>query len=150
MGSPFWKKIRVLSLLKKKRPEPAHLSSGRWGEKQAARLLKKKKYKIVGQRVRVGRHDELDLIVQKNDTLIFVEVKTRKNEDFGRPISAVDAKKRRNISRAAVGYLRKMKPPPDYIRFDVIEVIGEPHIGKPEIRHIENAFPLDAAYRLWW
>jgi len=43
-----------------------------------------------------------------------------------------------------------MKPPPDYIRFDVIEVIGEPHIGKPEIRHIENAFPLDAAYRLWW
>jgi hypothetical protein len=39
---------------------------------------------------------------------------------------------------------------PDYIRFDVIEVIGEPGGNEPEIRHIENAFPLDSSYRLWW
>jgi len=41
---------------------------------------------------------------------------------------------------AAVGYLKRQKPPPDYFRFDVVEVIGEPDMGPPKIRHIENAF----------
>ncbi len=134
-----------------KRPREAlHLQSGKWGEQRAARFLKAGHYRILGQRVRVGRHDEIDIIARQGETLVFVEVKTRKNEQFGRPFSAVNKDKRRRLSRAAVGYLRKKKIRPDYIRFDVVEVIGQPGDAGPEIRHIENAFQLDPHYKLWW
>ncbi len=130
--------------------EPAHLKMGRWGEEMAAKRLKKKRFKIVGQRVRVGRHDEIDLIAKDGSTLVFVEVKTRKNENYGRPFSAVNKAKRKHLSRAAVAWLKREKTEPDFIRFDVVEVIGEPGGDAPEIRHLENAFPLNPAYRLWW
>ncbi len=130
--------------------EAAHLQTGRWGEQQAVRFLKTCKYKIAGQRVRVGRHDEIDIVAAHGEAMVFVEVKTRRSEDFGRPFSAVGKEKRKRLSRAAIGYLKKQKARPDFIRFDVIEVIGEPGGDAPEIRHIENAFHLDPHYRLWW
>jgi putative endonuclease len=131
-------------------PEAAHLKAGRWGERQAARLLKNKRYRIIGKRVRTGRRDEIDIVAQDRDTLVFVEVKTRRDERFGRPFAAVNAAKRRCLSRAAAAYLKRKSPKPAYIRFDVVEVIGSPEEARPEIRHIENAFPLDSRYRLWW
>ncbi len=134
----------------KKSAEPAHLKSGKWGEREAVRLLKSKGWKIIGQRVRVGKRDELDIIAEHGGVLVFVEVKTRKNEDFGRPISAVNKAKRHRLSRAAVAYLKRLNPPPDYFRFDVVEVIGEPDMEPPKIRHIENAFQLGSTYKLWW
>jgi putative endonuclease len=130
--------------------EPLHLKTGRWGEQQAVRMLKTKRHRLLGRRVRVGRHDEIDIITEHRDTLVFVEVKTRRNEKYGRPFSSVNAAKRRCLSRAAVAYLKRKKIKPEFIRFDVVEVIGEPGGAEPEIRHIENAFPLDSAYRLWW
>jgi putative endonuclease len=130
--------------------EPAHLKAGRWGEQLAVRFLKNQHYKIVGKRVRVGKRDELDIIAEHAGVLIFVEVKTRKNENYGRPFSAVNTAKRKHISRAAITYIKQKRIEPDHIRFDVIEVIGEPDGDTPEIRHIENAFPLDSAYKLWW
>ncbi|MEE9368781.1 MAG: YraN family protein [Pontiella sp.] len=130
--------------------EPAHLKTGRWGEQQAVRFLKAKKCSVIGERVRVGKHDELDIISKCGDVLMFVEVKTRKNENYGRPFSAVNREKRKRLSRAAVTYLKKKNIKPEYIRFDVIEVIGEPGGQSPEIRHIENAFQLAAPYKLWW
>jgi len=127
--------------------EASHLKVGRWGEKQAEKFLKKAGYKILGRRVRVGRHDEIDLIArQGDDTMVFVEVKTRKNENYGRPAAAVNRDKRHKLSRAAVTFLQKRKLRPPYIRFDVIEVIKEPF----EIRQIENAFQLEGGYRIWW
>ena len=139
-----------LSNLLRRKTEAAHLKTGKWGERLAVRLLKSKGWKIVGERVRVGRHDELDIIADHGGVLVFVEVKTRKNEDFGRPISAVNKAKRHRLSRAAIGYLKQQRPPPDYFRFDVVEVIGEPDMEPPRIRHIENAFQLDSSYKLWW
>ncbi len=141
---------RWIEKLFRKSDEPAHLKSGKWGERLAVQLLRSKGWKIIGERVRVGKRDELDIIADHGGVLVFVEVKTRKNEDFGRPISAVNQAKRHYLSRAAVAYLKRQKPPPDYFRFDVIEVIGEPDMGPPKIRHIENAFQLGAAYKLWW
>ncbi len=132
-----------------RKAEASHLQTGRWGEKEAARFLKSKHWKILGARVRAGKHDEIDLIADDGSALVFVEVKTRRNEQFGRPFAAVNKAKRKRLSRAAVNYLKKKKIKPDYIRFDVVEVIGEPG-GSAEIRHIEHAFPLDAAYKLWW
>ncbi|MBL7016465.1 MAG: YraN family protein [Kiritimatiellales bacterium] len=131
----------------KKAHEAVHLQTGRRGEKQAEQFLKKAGYKILGRRVRCGKHDEIDLIArQGTDTLVFVEVKTRRNENRGRPAAAVNRDKRRKLSRAAVTFLQKRKLRPPYIRFDIIEVINEP----PEIRHIENAFQLEGGYRIWW
>ena len=141
---------RWIDKLLQRSREPAHLKAGRWGEQKAVRFLKKRHYKIVGQRVRVGKRDELDIVAEHEGVLVFVEVKTRKNEDYGRPFSAVNKAKQKHLSRAAVTYLKQKKIKPDYIRFDVVEVIGEPGGTEPEIRHIENAFPLDSAYRLWW
>ncbi len=142
---------RWIEKLLNRKAEPAHLKSGKWGERQAVRLLKSKGWKIMGERVRVGKRDEIDIIADDNDgVLVFIEVKTRKNEDFGRPISAVNQKKRRNLCRAAIAYLKKNRIQPDYFRFDVVEVIGEPDMGPPKIRHIENAFQLASNYKLWW
>ena len=133
---------RLLQWFKK---EAAHLRTGRRGEEQAEKFLKKAGLKIIARNVRVGC-DELDLIAQHGDTLIFVEVKTRANENFGRAIAAVNRAKRRKLSRAAIHFLKKRKLRPPYIRFDVVEVVGE----KPEIRHIQNAFTLEGGYRIWW
>jgi len=75
--------------------------------------------------------------------LVFVEVKTRSDEAFGRPIAAVDRKKRRRIARGAMAWLRMLDMPDLTFRFDVVEVV----IAKPpEIRVIENAFSLPSNY----
>ena len=141
------------SLFRKKvdlRPETQR--SGAWGEQLAADFLKKRGYQILGKNVRFGSRCELDLVARSPapDVLVFVEVKTRKSERFGRPISAVDRGKRRAIGRAALRYLHRTKAKPTRIRFDVVEVVGSPGGENPVVRHIENAFPLGAGYRLPW
>ena len=123
-------------------------STGTWGEAQAERALRQKGYAILGRRVRVGRRDELDLVARDGAVLVFVEVKTRKTEAFGRPGAAVNHAKRHYLSRAAVRYLKHLRHPPNAFRFDVVEVIGTVDIPTPLIRHIENAFPLDRCYRV--
>lgn len=81
---------------------------------------------------------------------MFVEVKTRRNEDFGRPASAVDRAKRRALGRAALRYLRRVKAKPAHIRFDVVEIVGAPDGPAPVVRHVESAFSLGPGYRLPW
>jgi putative endonuclease len=141
------------SLFRKKadlRPEAQR--SGTWGEQLAADFLKKRGYQILGKNVRFGSRCELDIVARlfAPETLVFVEVKTRKSEHFGRPMSAVDRGKRRAMGRAARRYLRQIKAKPAHIRFDVVEVVGSPGDEKPVVRHIENAFSLGAGYRLPW
>ena len=131
-----------------KEPERQHLATGKWGERTAARFLKRKRYRILGLRVRVGVRGEIDIIARQGDVLVFVEVKTRGSEAFGRPLAAVDRRKRRVLSRAAVRYLAKLRNPRVLFRFDVVEVIGNARDRNPEIRHIENAFVLDRRYSL--
>ena len=58
--------------------------------------------------------------------------------------------KRRTLARAAMKYLRRLREKPRFIRFDVVEVIGSPEAGEPEIRLIESAFELDRRTRLPW
>ena len=127
---------------------PAHLRTGEWGEQVAEKFLKKAGFRSLGRRVRVGPRDELDLVMRSGEILVFVEVKTRRSEDFGRPYSAVNRKKKLALSRAAIRYMMDLKEKPRYFRFDVVEVVGEPDEASPEVRHIENAFPLDSRYQL--
>ncbi|MDA0991241.1 MAG: YraN family protein [Verrucomicrobia bacterium] len=122
--------------------------SGLWGEKLAARHLKRNGYRLLGKRVRFGPRDEIDIVARQGETVIFVEVKTRKSEAYGRPADHVGKAKRRTQSRAAMEYLRRCKFRPVYVRFDIVEVIGEPGDRQPELRHIENAFTLEGPFRL--
>ncbi len=125
-----------------------HIDTGIWGEKVAAEYLKGKKYRIIGTRVRVGDRDEFDIIARDGNTLVFVEVKTKSGEEYGRPLVAVDRKKKHVLSRGAVRYLKKLKRPPEFFRFDVIEVVGEEGDINPIIRHLDNAFTLDKCYTI--
>ncbi len=129
-------------------PKEKEASSGEWGEAQAERALRQKGYAILGRRVRVGQRDEFDLVARDGKVLVFVEVKTRETEAFGRPAEAVNHAKRHYLSRAAVRYLKKLRQPPEAFRFDVVEVVGAVSTPVPRIRHIENAFSLDHCYRV--
>lgn len=103
--------------------------------------------RILGRRVRVGTRDELDIVARDGRVLVFVEVKTRKSEQYGRPMDAVDRHKRHTLSRAAVRYVKSLRRPAQVtFRFDVVEVIGDEASGARDIRHIRNAFPLDRRY----
>lgn len=130
------------------RRQTADQDAGRWGESVAAAFLAANGFRILGRRVKPDARDELDIVARDGDVLVFVEVKTRGCEDFGSPISAVDRRKRHALSRAAVRYLRQLGFPRVFTRFDVVEVIGSPGGADPEIRHVENAFPMDSRYRL--
>ncbi len=133
----------------RRRTQPAHLRTGEWGERVASRYLRRQGYKVLRQRTRVGRA-EIDLIVRRKSLLVFVEVKTRASEVMGRPLTAVDRKKQRLLAIAALRYMRRLRVKPALFRFDVIEVIGTEDAGRPEIRHIENAFNLPPGYRVPW
>jgi len=129
----------------------AHLLVGEWGEEQAERWLRAKGYRVLGRRVKVGLRDELDLVMRSPEqVLVFVEVKTRADEEFGRPFAAIDQRKRKALSRAAWTYMKRMHPKPAYFRFDVVEVIGTPEQSAPVVRHIENAFSLLGRKRISW
>lgn len=133
----------------KEEPVPGHLETGAWGERVAEDYLLGKGYRILGRRVRVGTRDELDLVARHDAQLVFVEVKTRSGEAFGRPFSAVDRAKRHTLSRAAIRYVQRLGNPRVCFRFDVVEVIGRSGSDEPPlVRHIENAFPLDRRYAL--
>ena len=89
---------------------------------------------------------EIDLIFSDGDCLAFVEVKARSSEDWTRPAAAVDAERRRRLSRAALDYLRLLKNPPVKIRFDIVEVLLADGAVR-EIRHLPNTFALSKPYR---
>lgn len=143
----MWKYIERFIASSKPRATPRQ-RTGLWGEREAERHLRAKGYKILGRRVRIGLRDEIDLIARIADTLVFIEVKTRAGEDFGRPFSAVDRAKRFHLARAAVRYLKRLKTQPGSFRFDAVEIIGSKNTANPIVRHIENAFPLPKYFRV--
>ena len=119
---------------------------GRKGEQVAARWLNMHGWTIAERRFRNGRRD-IDLVATRSNgdgrAVAFVEVKTRASNDFGGPVSAVNWRKQRELSRSAKVWMSRFEKPGDTYQFDVIGVILEPE--KVRIQHIENAFLLHAA-----
>lgn len=118
---------------------------GKYGEKLAARYLKKKGYRILGRNLHFGKN-ELDLVAKNKEFIAFVEVKTRSYEHTeqavqSRPALAVDQEKRLRTVQAAKAYLRAA-PSRLCPRLDVIEVyLDRQNRNKPfKINHIEAAF----------
>lgn len=109
--------------------------TGEYGEQLAKKFLESKGYQIVALNYRYKRL-EIDIIAIIDETLIFVEVKTRSKTFFGNPEDAVDNKKIKNIVEAADEYIYEHDWNGD-IRFDVIAVIAK---KIPQIRHFKDAF----------
>jgi len=145
--------------------EPEHLRRGKLGERAAKKYLQRQGMKFLTANFRSER-GEIDLIFRADDRiprksfnlrrlkfmrndqdcLVFVEVKTRSSEDWARPAAAVNAERRRRLSRAALDYLRRLKNPPVKLRFDIVEVLL--HDGAVrEVRHLPNTFALERPYR---
>jgi putative endonuclease len=112
-------------------------SSGAWGEDLALRYLTRRGYTLVERNYRT-RYGEIDLIVRKDDTLVFFEVKLRRGTGFGDPLEAVTTRKRSNIRSLAVQYLSDRDPNFDTLRFDVIGILVS--ADRVRINHVEEAF----------
>jgi putative endonuclease len=132
-------------LLSKSSSRSAHLRRGAHGEKLACRFLRHNGYKILYRNFKGRSGGEIDIVCRDNDTLVFVEVKTRTREDFGRPVAAVDRQKQKRISRGGLAWLRMLDNPDILFRFDVVEVIITDD-AKPRVELIRNAFPLSKPY----
>jgi len=134
---------RMLKRGKPSSPADARQKRGLQGEEEAARHLKKSGLKILVRRYRC-RFGEIDLVAREGETLVFVEVKTRRSADFGDPSLAVTPEKQKHISRVALDYLRRLNHPEIPVRFDIVEVI--PSDSRFECNHLRNAFPLSEPY----
>jgi Predicted endonuclease distantly related to archaeal Holliday junction resolvase len=87
----------------------------------------------------------VDIVCRDGDTLIFVEVKTRTRDDFGRPLEAIDAAKRKLIARGALAWLQLLDNPDVLFRFDVVEVMLTDR-AVPQIELLRDAFQLPSPY----
>ena len=109
---------------------------GAQGEQIAETFLLQHGYKIIQKNWRF-KHKEIDIIAQKEGKIVFIEVKTRSNEYFEPPSSAVTLKKQRLLIEAANFYLISKKIEME-ARFDVVSIIKNNYTEKIEL--IENAF----------
>lgn len=124
---------------------PGHLRLGVRGEKVAARHLRRHGFKILYRNFRGRQGGEIDLVCRERDTLVFVEVKTRTREDFGRPLEAVNRQKQRRISLGGLAWLRLLGNPDILFRFDVVEVTMADEAA-PRVELVRNAFQLSDPY----
>jgi putative endonuclease len=111
----------------------------------AKKFLRRNGYKILYRNFRGRSGGEIDIVARDHDTLVFVEVKTRGSEVFGRPVAAVDPDKQKRIARGGLVWLRMLDDPDILFRFDVVEVIMAKD-AKPRLELIKNAFQLPKSY----
>lgn len=112
---------------------------GEKGESIAVRYLKKKGYKILEKNYRT-KLGEIDIIAKDKDTIVFVEVKSRRSWQFGNPKGAVTPAKQRKISKVALYYLKTNDRSNAKARFDVVTITATR--DKSTIEIVKNAFEL--------
>jgi putative endonuclease len=138
----------LLSILKqdKLRRVQATSETGRRGEQLAAEFLEAEGYRLVlsNFKVPIGRNSkgvavtgEIDIIALDEDTLCFIEVKTKRSGDFAAPIESVTRRKQRQITRTARVYRRIFGLSEMGIRFDVVSIILNPSFT-PEIDLVKD------------
>ncbi len=108
---------------------------GRQGENIARDYLEKLGYKIIEQNWHYSKNAEIDIIAVDNNTLVFVEVKTRTNLNYGHPFEAITQNKINKIYTAISGYFNNCEKRYKSFRLDGIAIIG---LNNPKIEHIKN------------
>lgn len=110
---------------------------GNNGEKIASEYLEKNHYEIIKRNFRC-KQGEIDIIAydNKNREYVFVEVKTRTNFEYGKPVDSVNKMKQKHIVSATKYYMYLHNLENKYIRFDIIEIYKK---DQYIINHIKNA-----------
>ncbi len=108
------------------------------GERAAVRYLKASGLKVLARQSR-DRIGEIDVIALDGECIVFVEVKTRRTDARGRPAEAVTAVKQRQLTRAALAWLKRRQLLDRPTRFDVVAILWAEN-GQPVIEHIRSAF----------
>jgi putative endonuclease len=112
---------------------------GARGERVAERWSISRGWTVVHRRFRSG-HRDIDLVVQRGNTVAFVEVKTRRGDEYGDPVAAVDHRKQRELTRSALVWISRYGRADVEYRFDVIGILIDRQAGVARVKHIENAF----------
>ena len=111
---------------------------GKKGEDLACKMLEEKGFEILKRNWRFS-HGEIDIVAKDNDILVFVEVKTRSNLEFGPPELAITRSKQNQIRKMASAYLYINEIKDKDCRIDVVAILFQDS-GKPKINHLVNAF----------
>ncbi|MEO0234944.1 MAG: YraN family protein [candidate division WOR-3 bacterium] len=122
-----------------------NISKGKSGEILAIKYLRRKGFQILEQNFRFGKIGEIDIICKKDDTLVFVEVKSREKMGKGTPKESITDLKKERIFKCAKFFLMKHPEFSDSnFRFDFVGIKITSNIFKRvEIEHIENVFFFD-------
>ena len=113
-------------------------TTGARGEDIACRHLEEKGYLILERNWR-WRRAEVDLIARTGEALVFVEVKTRRSDHYGRPETFVTDKKKEMLAGAAAAYMESVGHEWEF-RFDVIAVLIDISTGAFQLEHFQDAF----------
>jgi len=117
----------------------ARQAFGELGERIAERWLTRRGWRVIQRRFRNG-HRDIDLVVERDGTVAFVEVKARRGDEFGGPVQAVNYRKRKQLERSAMVWIDRNGRVADSYRFDVIGVLVDGAVVR--VCHVENAFIL--------
>lgn len=110
------------------------MNTGLQAEQRAVQYLQQQGLKLIAQNYR-GRFGEIDIIMQDKDVLVFVEVRLRRNGDFGGAAASIDARKQQRIIQTAQQYLGGLKYAPP-CRFDAVLIDAE----SKKFEWLKNAF----------
>jgi putative endonuclease len=119
----------------------ARQAFGELGERIAERWLRRRGWRVVQRRFRSG-HRDIDLVVEQEGIVAFVEVKARRGPEFGGPLLAVNWRKRKELERSAKVWVDRHGRGAEQYRFDVVGVL----LDGADVRvcHVENAFSLQS------
>jgi len=123
----------------------ARITSGKRAEDLAVSFLKKEGYKILARNYKT-RLGEIDIIGNNKDCICIVEVRSMNTGRFGLPEYTINRKKRNQITKAALSYIKRYGLEERESRFDVV-CIEDADSVLPKVRLIKNAFELDSQYR---
>ena len=134
----FTEKLLLKNLFNKK------ITTGALGEDEAVRLLKARGYKILERNYRI-RGGEIDIIARDGEYICFVEVKLRKNNNYGAPGEFITYKKREKLIKTATLYAQRKHLENAPMRFDAVLINAENLNNKLKVHYsevIKNAFGL--------
>ena len=109
---------------------------GQFGEKIAANYLTKKGYQIIARNYHT-REGEIDLVCQKDEVIVFVEVKTRTSRRFGWPEEAVTEEKLEKMAMTAEKYIEENRINSEW-QIDIISIIANRTAKTARINHLKN------------
>ena len=109
----------------------SNIEIGRIGENIAVKYLKRHGYKIIDRNFRSRRWGEIDIVATKNNTLVFVEVKTRVGTEHGEPVEAVTPFQLRALKRTGQHYKTENPDTPEAFRIDVVSIVLDHDTHEP-------------------